>query len=441
MTTTSPAPRQVEYIDHRQPPLAFTPWALHLYVSRKPPLLGTVSLGKELEDKVKEKFKDNLAAFWFVAGAAGSKSTYHANLAEFNKWRIIPRMLVDATARKIETVLFGTTYPSPVILAPIGSQAILHQDAELGSVRAAAKVGVPFTMSTFSSRTIEAVAEASGTGPRWFQLYWPLNNNITLSILKRAKENGFTVLVVTIDTMLVGVRPEDAKAVYSPYLHGVGSQVGLSDPVFMATQNAQPLFQVPPFPYDPAANDRLFLDGDDRMRHQVTLAREWGKQVMSGVFRKWEDLKFLRENWDGPLVLKGIHCKEDAELAYASGADGIVVSNHGGRQVNGAVASLSALVDIMQSPVIKAAQAEGKFTILLDSGIRTGSDVIKALALGAQGVLLGRPYVYGLALAGEDGVEAVVRSLLCDLEATLGLMGCRSVADVQGKADRILKRV
>jgi len=336
--------------------------------------------------------------------------------------------------------LFGVKYPSPVILAPIGVQGILHRDGELASARAAAKVGVPYTMSTASSRSIELVAEANGSGPRWYQLYWPRNNDIVLSLLNRAKEQKFKVLVVTLDTMLLGFRPHDLENVYLPFIHGVGTQVGLSDPVFMSLQNSQPTQDYPSFPYDYARDDKAFFSGDEEMKRKVQLSSEWMKQINSGMFKRWEEVKFLRDHWDGPLVLKGIQCSEDAELAYKAGVDGIVVSNHGGRQVDGAIASLTALEDIMKSAVIKTAQSEGKFTIIFDSGIRTGSDIIKALALGAQAVLLGRPYTYGLALAGEDGVEFVIRSILCDLEVTMGLMGCSSIEDIQGKADKILRK-
>ncbi|KAF8527430.1 oxidoreductase [Hysterangium stoloniferum] len=440
MSTTTKPRRMTLAEDQHRTPQAFTSWGLQLYSSRKPPMLGTVSLGPELEEKVQDKFKDNIGAYWYVAGSAGTDSTHHANRAAFDNWKIIPRMLVDATHRKIETTLFGVKYSSPVILAPIGVQGILHPDGELASARAAAKVGVPYTMSTASSRSIELVAEANGSGHRWYQLYWPRNNDIVLSLLKRAKEQKFKVLMVTLDTMLLGFRPHDLESVYLPFIHGVGSQVGMSDPVFMSLHNSQPTHDYPPFPYDHARDDKAFFNGDEEMKRKVKLSSEWMKQINSGVFKNWEEVKFLRDHWEGPLVLKGIQCSEDAELAYKAGVDGIVVSNHGGRQVDGAIASLTALEEIMKSNVIKTAQSEGKFTIIFDSGIRTGSDIIKALALGAQAVLLGRPYVYGLALAGEDGVEFVIRSILCDLEVTMGLMGCSSIEDVQGKADKILRK-
>ncbi|KAF8580128.1 FMN-dependent alpha-hydroxy acid dehydrogenase [Ramaria rubella] len=444
MATPTIRPRRMTHAqDQFRTPQAFTSWALGLYSSRQPPILGTVSLGEELENKAKEKletYRDDPGAYWYVAGSAGSDSTHRANRAAFDKWKIIPRMLVNATNRRIETTIFGVKYPSPIILAPIGVQGILHADAELASARAAAKVGVPFTMSTASTRSIELVAQASGNGPRWYQLYWPRDNRIVLSLLNRAKSQGFTVLVVTLDTMLLGFRPHDIERVYLPFIHSVGAQVGFSDPVFMSLNQEEPTQEYPKFPYDPVHDDKLFFDGDEDMKKKVHLSSEWMKQINSGVFRTWDEIKFVRDNWEGPLVLKGIQSVEDAELSFKAGVDGIIVSNHGGRQVDGAISSLAALENIMASPIIKAAQSEDKLTILFDSGIRTGSDVIKALALGAQAVLLGRPYAYGLAIAGEDGVEHVVRSLLCDLEATLGLSGYSSIQDIQGKGSKIITR-
>ncbi|GJJ13250.1 hypothetical protein Clacol_007501 [Clathrus columnatus] len=419
----------------------FGSWSNFLYTSRKPPFLGTVSTEEELLQKFKEKFKDDLGAFWYVAGSAGSESTFRANRAIFDKWKLIPRMLIEATNRNLEVELFGVQYPSPVILAPIGVQGILHQEAELASARAAAKVGVVFTMSTASTRSIELVAKANGNGHRWYQLYWPRTEAITLSILKRAKEQDsvyIDVLVLTVDTMLLGYRWHDLETSYLPFLHGVGTQVGTSDPAFMAKHNEQPTEDYYPWPYNASVYDKAYLEGDAKIKRQVEISTDWIGEINSGIFRDWKELEFLKRNWDGPLILKGIQSKEDAERALRVGVDGIIVSNHGGRQVDGAVASLRALEYIMKSELIKTAQLEGKFTVLFDSGIRTGSDIIKAIALGANAVLLGRPYVYGLALGGESGVENVVRNILCELDITLGLIGGKSIKDIHGKANELL---
>ncbi|KAH0586055.1 hypothetical protein H2248_007329 [Termitomyces sp. 'cryptogamus'] len=296
-------------------------------------------------------------------------------------------------------------------------------------------------MSTASSRSIEEVAAANGNGHRWYQLYWPRTNDVTLSILKRVKENGFTALVVTLDTMTIGWRPHDLERAYMPFGHGVGIQVGRSDPVFMARYGREPVHERPDFPYDSEEKDRLFLAGDEKTREAVFFGTEWLKECNSGLYRDWEDLKFLRENWQGPLVLKGIQNVLDAEKALEYGVDGIVVSNHGGRQVDGAIPSIYALENIMKSAKVKGAQASGKLTVLFDSGIRTGPDILKALALGAQAVLLGRPWVYGLIVGGEAGVEQVIRHTLGDLDTTLGLAGCKSLNDVQGKGDAVITKL
>ncbi|KAJ7465015.1 FMN-dependent dehydrogenase [Mycena latifolia] len=242
-------------------------------------------------------------------------------------------------------------------------------------------------MSIASSRTIEDVAEANGDGHRWYQLYWPATNEVTLSILSRAKASGFTALVATLDTMLLGWRPHDLTTSYIPFGHGVGVQVGTSDPVFMKRLGREPILL---------------------------------KEYNSGLFRSWEDLKFLRDNWDGPLVLKGIQSVKDAEKCLEYGVDGFIVSNHVLKST-GAIPSLYALARIMRSPAVKAAQASGKLTVLFDSGIRTGPDIIKALALGAQAVLLGLPWLYGGIVAGQEGIEQVLRHAMADLDVTLGL--------------------
>jgi len=240
--------------------------------------------------------------------------------------------------------------------------------------------------------------------------------------------------------MTLGWRPHDLETSYVPFFHGVGVQLGMSDPVFMARHGKQPVTdQHPEFPYDPAEFDRKLADGDAKVQEEISLATEWIKEVH--VYHDWEHLKFLRDNWEGPLVVKGILSTHDAEKALTYGVDGIVVSNHGGRQVDGAISALLALETIMKSPTIKAAQSAGKLTILFDSGIRTGSDIIKALALGAQAVLLGRPWLYGSVLAGQAGVEQVLRHTLADLDSTLGLAGFTKLSEVQGKGEEILAKI
>ncbi|KAF8158432.1 oxidoreductase [Crassisporium funariophilum] len=421
------------------------PWSTYMadiYRSRQGPQpLGTVSFD-EIEAKARETLKDYGGAFMYAGGSAGTNSTYRANLRAFEKFGIIPRMLVNATKRSLETTIFGVTYPSPIIIAPIGVQAIFAPDAEFNPARAGKVVGVPYILSTAASRTIEEIAEANGDGHRWYQLYWPRTNDVTLSLLKRAKDNKYEALVVTLDTMGLGWRPHDLETAYIPFAHGLGIQVGKSDPVFMARYGKQPVTdEHPSFPYEPAKIDKAFAAGDEKAREDVFFGMEWLKETNSGLYRDWEDLKFLRDNWEGPLVLKGIQSVHDAEKALDYGVNGIIVSNHGGRQIDGAIPSLLALEMIMKSPKIKAAQQSGQITILFDSGIRTGSDIIKALALGAQAVLLGRPWVYGSIVGGQAGVEQVLRHTLADLDNTLGLAGFTSLSEIQGKGEEILVRL
>ena len=336
--------------------------------------------------------------FWYVAGGAGSGATVRANRDAFDRWRLVPRMLRDATNRSLATTVLGTSMPAPVLLGPVGVQSIIHPEGELATARAAAEVGLPMVMSTASSYSIEDVAESSGDGARWFQLYWPNDPDVCASFLRRAAAAGFTTLVVTLDTWLLGWRPRDLDQSYLPFIRGTGLAVYFSDPVFRAGLDKAP--------------------EDDLM---AALLR-W-LPMFTGTDKSWDDLPFLREHWSGPIVLKGIQHVDDARRAADAGMDGIIVSNHGGRQVDGAIASLDAL------PAIAEAVGE-RLTVLFDSGVRTGADVLKALALGADAVLIGRPYAYGLAHGGQDGVRHVLRSLLADLDLAMALSGHRSVEEL-----------
>lgn len=421
-------------------PNKWTKYLVDVYVQGHPPILGTVDI-KTIEEKAREAMKDHMAAYMYTFGSAGTCSTDRANTKAFENYKLVPRMLVDVTNRNIETTIFGVTYPSPLLVAPIGVQGALHADGELATASAAGKVGVPFIMSTASCRSIEDVAKANGpNGHRWYQLYWPRTTEVTLSLLKRAKENGFTALVITLDTMILGWRPHDLETAYLPFACGVGIQVGTSDPVFMKR------FDLPPrenertkFPVEPEKIRMAGLEqGDEEVLRNMSLGKEWLAEVNSGAFRTWDQLKFIRDNWEGPIVLKGIQRVDDAEKAITQGIDGIIVSNHGGRQVDGAIASLDALDNIMRSHKVQAAQKSGKLTILFDSGVRTGSDVLKALAIGAQGVLIGRPAMYGLAIAGQEGVEQILLQTICEMHMNLGLCGYGSVKEIIGKKDEVL---
>ncbi|SMD19226.1 lactate 2-monooxygenase [Lentzea albidocapillata] len=351
-------------------------------------------------DALEQSARDRLGPgpFWYVAGGAGSGATVRANREAFDRVRIVPRMLTNATERHLGVSVLGTELPAPVMFAPVGVQSILHPDGELATARAAAELGVPMVLSTASSHTIEEVAEASGDGPRWYQLYWPNDPDVCASLLDRARKAGYTALVVTLDTWTLAWRPHDLDQAYLPFLRAVGTAIPFSDPVFRAGLQKSPEEDLP-----------------------MAILR-W-VQLFTGTDKSWDQLAFLREHWDGPIVLKGIQHPEDARKAVEYGMDGVVVSNHGGRQVDGAVGSLDALPSIVEA-------VGEQVDVLFDSGIRTGADIVKALALGAKAVMVGRPFVYGLAHGGQVGVRHVLRSLLADFDLTLGLSGHRSPADL-----------
>jgi len=342
------------------------------------------------------------AAWDYVAGGAGSEDTMRANRHAFRQWRIVPRMLRDVSQRDLGIELLGLRLPAPVLLGPVGVQSIVHAEAELASARAAASLGVPFVYSTAASRTIEQVAQAMGPAPRWYQLYWSRDQEIAASMVGRAERAGYSAVVVTLDTTILGWRPRDLDRAYLPFFQGEGVACFFSDPVFRSRLVAPP-------EQDPVAAIRL-----------------WGT-IFGHSALNWKDLPFLRRHTRLPILLKGIVHAEDAAKAVECGVDGIIVSNHGGRQVDGAIGALEALPKVVDA-------VRGKIPVLFDSGIRQGADAFKALALGARAVLLGRLYVYGLAIAGEEGVREVVQNFLADFDLTLALSGYRSCAELSPAA-------
>ena len=358
----------------------------------------------ELERAARAALDDE--AWGYVAGAAGSEGTLKANLDAFGKWRIVPRMLTDVSKRDLSVNLFGADFDAPVLLAPVGVQSIVHEEGELAVARAARASGLPFILSTAASHSMEDVADAAGDTPRWFQLYWPNDKDLTVSFLERAKNAGYTALVLTLDAPLLAWRPRDLQQGFLPFLKGTGIANYFSDPVFRS---------------------RLDKSPEDDLQAAVM---QW-VQVFSDPSRTWDDLEFLRSNTDLPVILKGIVDPEDARKAAAAGIDGVIVSNHGGRQVDGAIGTLEALPRVVEA-------AGDDLTILFDSGIRTGADAVKAIALGASAVLLGRLYVWGLAVGGEAGVTQALKGFLADLDLTMALTGRASLADLDTS---ILKRV
>ncbi len=326
----------------------------------------------------------------YVFGGAGAEDTMRANADAFRRWRIVPRMLRDVSQRDLSVTVLGTKLPAPVALAPIGVQTIVHPDGELAVAAAAAAVGLVLAVSTVSDSTLEEIAGAA-SGPKWFQLYWPTDREFAASLLARAERAGYGALLVTLDTFLPGWRPRDLQAAWQPFLEGVGIANYVSDPVFRARLARPP-------EEDPQAAVGEFVG------------------QFSNPRLTWEDLEFLRSRTTLPIALKGILHPDDARAAREHGMDAVVVSNHGGRQVDGAIASLDALPAIVDA-------VGGELAVLMDSGVRTGADAFKALALGAEAVLLGRPYLWGLAAGGEPGVLAVLRSFLAELDLTIGLSG------------------
>ncbi|OJJ85185.1 lactate 2-monooxygenase [Aspergillus glaucus CBS 516.65] len=341
-------------------------------------------------------------SFNYVAGGAGEKATMDSNRLAFRQWKIIPRMLRALDHENVSVNLFGQEHHNPLLMAPVGVQCLFHEDKETGLAEACAKSGVPYILSTASSSSIEEVAAANGDGKRWFQLYWPEDDDITLSLLKRAKDNGFSVLVVTLDTFSLAWRPADLDNAYVPFIRGIGTQVGFSDPVFRSK-------------FEKESGSKIEDD-------IVGASKSWTSQVFSGRPHTWDQLAFLRDHWDGPLVLKGIQHAADAKQALDAGCDGIIVSNHGGRQVDGAIGSLDVLPEIVDV-------VGDKMTVLFDSGIRTGVDIIKALCLGAKAVLVSRPVIYGLAIGGKVGAQSVMKGLLADLWQSIGLSGISELSE------------
>jgi isopentenyl diphosphate isomerase/L-lactate dehydrogenase-like FMN-dependent dehydrogenase len=338
------------------------------------------------------------AAYGYVAGGAGDERTMDANREAFDRHRLLPRMLGEVGRRDLRTTVGNTTLNAPIVLGPVGVLSIVHPDGELAVARAANEIGVTHCLSNAASTTIEAVAEATPAAPRWFQLYPPSDPEVRRSLVQRAEAAGNEAIVVTLDTLTMPWRPRDIQNAYLPFLLGEGIANYTSDPVFRSKLERTP-------EEDPQGAIGLW-------------AMTFPNPGMS-----WDDLAELRSETSLPLLVKGILHPDDARRAIELGADGIVVSNHGGRQVDGAVATLD------QLPAVVAAVPDDT-PVLVDSGVRTGSDVLKALALGARAVMVARPWVWGLALEGQAGVTQVVRSLLADFDLSLAMCGLSSVAEV-----------
>jgi lactate 2-monooxygenase len=372
-------------------------------------------------------------AWAYVAGSAGRETTASANADAFDRRRIVPRMLRDVSERDLSVELFGHRYPYPVIAAPIGVLELAHPDADLGIARAAAALGIPYVASNQASISFDESFAATPGAPHWFQLYWSSSDELVESLVSRAESAGAEAIVITLDTHMLGWRPRDLDAAYLPFAHGLGIAQYTADPVFrrlvaerVAARSSDPT---------PRLNGAVLQTLLDMTRHypgefwsnlrstEPRAAVDVFLEVFSRSSLTWKDLAFVRSRTKLPILLKGIQHPDDAELAIANGMDGIIVSNHGGRQLDRAIGSLDALPAVV-------ATVNGRIPVLFDSGIRSGADIVVALALGAAAVLIGRPYVYGLAIGGAAGAEAVLRNLIAEFDLSLGLSGSRSIVEL-----------
>ena len=375
-------------------------------------------------------------AFAYVAGSAGSEASARANVAAFDRWRVVPRMLVDTTERDLSVELFGRRHASPLLVAPIGVLSMAHPDADLAVARGARQQGVTQILSTQASVPMETVArELDGSG-HWYQLYWSSDDDLVESLVARAEACGSDAIVVTLDTAYLGWRPRDLDLGHLPFARGEGIAQYTSDPVFhrlVAERVSTATPQERPRPTPAAIGTLLAMSrnhpGDTRHNLSAPEPRAAVETFLDTFSRPsltWGDLGRLRELTRLPVVLKGILHPEDARRAIDAGVDGIYVSNHGGRQVDRSIAALDALPAVVE---VVERQRPG-LPIVFDSGIRSGADVFVALALGATAVGIGRPHVFGLALAGAEGVSEVLRNLHAELDLQLALSGCSSLADV-----------
>jgi lactate 2-monooxygenase len=353
-----------------------------------------------LEARAREAMSEE--GFAYVAGGAGREQTMAANRAALERWRIAPRMARDCSKRDLSVKLLGRTLAQPLLAAPIGVLSMAHPEADLAVARAAAARGWPMIISNQASFPMEQIAEAAPGAPRWFQLYWGRSDELVASLVRRAEACGCEAIVVTLDTTILGWRTRDLELGHLPFLKAQGIAQYVSDPVFRSLLSESP-------EANPLAAAYLFT------------------QIYSDPSLSWDKLKGLRKLTRLPIVLKGIQHPDDAALAVRHGFDAIIVSNHGGRQVDGAVGAAD------QLPLC-AERVNGRIPVLFDSGVRSGSDVFKALALGADAVCVGRPYVYALTAGGQAGVEALMSDFTAELDLTTALAGWTRTADLGPEA-------
>lgn len=371
-------------------------------------------------------------AWAYVAGSAGRESTAEANYDAFDSWRIVPRMLRDVSDRDLSIELFGRTHPTPLLTCPIGVLELVDPDADVAIARAAGSLGITSMVSSQASQSMERIA-AENAGPWWFQLYWSSEDALVESFVSRAETSGAEAIVVTLDTGMLGWRPRDLDRAFLPFIRGMGIAQYTSDPVFtelVAKRMSRPSSGAKPRVTPTAIRTLIDMTrrypgrfGELLRSGEPRVAVETFLDVFSRPSLSWQNLSFLRERTKLPILLKGIQHPEDARLALEHGVDGIIVSTHGGRQVDGAIGSLDALPGVVEA-------VQGRIPVIVDSGVRSGADVVRAIALGATAVGVGRAWTYGLAIDGEDGARQVLRDIIAETDLTLGLTGHRSLSEL-----------
>ena len=378
----------------------------------KRPLL--TPLWKKMEEEAYAAMEEGARSY--IHGGAGLSHTVDNNRNDFNKYRIVPRMLKNVEIRDTSTKVLGVDFASPFFLCPVGVAEMVHPEGDLAIAKGAAPTGIPYIFSNQGSFPMETCAAAMGDTPHFFQLYWSKSRELVSSFVKRAEACGARAIVLTLDTTLLGWRTGDMDIAYLPFLLGKGIAQYTSDPVFRNLVEEEIAQEYPSL-------DKKSPEYKDTFNQTCAIMFT---KIYNNSATTWEDLSFLRDQTSLPIILKGILHKDDAKLAVKYGMDGILVSNHGGRQVDGSISSIAALPKIAKA-------VKGQIPILMDSGIRGGADVFKALALGADAVGLGRPHIFGLTLAGADGVTEVIRQLQADFELTMALSGCKNVSEINRK--------
>lgn len=383
--------------------MAFSDYQLEIYFQGLSGVLPTLPMAfAELEAKAQAAMSSSMWSY--VAGGAGDERTQRVNVTAFDHWGLMPRMFVGANDRDLSVELLGLPLPSPALMAPVGVVGLCAQDGhgDLATARAAARTGVPMIASTMSADPMEQVAAELGDTPGFFQLYTPTDRELAASFVHRAEAAGFKGIVVTLDTWIPGWRPRDLTTSNFPFLRGLCLANYTSDPVFRASLARPP--------------------EEDPQGAVLRWAQIFGNPLT------WDDLPWLRSLTDLPLIVKGICHPDDARRAKDGGVDAIYCSNHGGRQANGGIPAIDCLPAVVD--------ASDGLPVIFDSGIRSGTDIVKALALGADAVAIGRPYVYGLALGGVDGIVHVLRSLLAEADVTMAVDGYRSLKELTPEAMR-----